>query len=267
MSLKGFIPSNMAIKAKPTNEEKVLKDFIDLLLEKQTVSSVELVLDMKPNLSKYNFLDNVNLNINNLLQEEFTTVEELIDKLYYQGKKKGYTRLDVKEYMGNHDTRALTTLKNYNFDLIKNLNHDLQSEIRQVIWRGVATDQTPKQIAKSIEKTSIQPLTVNNRKISIMERAEMISRTEPQRAMNQGIINSMTEYGVEWFNTSLGPNPCPICQEIHDNGPYNIYKDPIPPFHPRCHCVPIAADPPKAKAKDIDNPIDLTKRIPIEKKY
>lgn len=67
----------------------------------------------------------------------------------------------------------------------------------------------------------------------------MIAKTETQRALNTGLMDSYKELGIKWFDTLLGPRPCNTCIAIRNDGPYRVGIDPFPPFHPRCFCVPV----------------------------
>jgi len=71
-------------------------------------------------------------------------------------------------------------------------------------------------------------------------RAAMIARTEVARAQMQGTMNTWAQLGVEQVNVLLSEdNPCDICEEIADDGPYDL-TDPVIlsfPFHPNCQCT------------------------------
>jgi hypothetical protein len=70
------------------------------------------------------------------------------------------------------------------------------------------------------------------------DRARKIFRTESARAYSEGTVRQYQKEGVKKINTLLGPNPCPICVDINQSGPYNT-KDVhgMLPIHPNCSCV------------------------------
>ena len=74
------------------------------------------------------------------------------------------------------------------------------------------------------------------------DRARRIFRTETARAYNEGCLRQYAKEGVEKINVRLGPNPCPVCVELAQAGPYKVEEAyGIWPTHPNCSCVLVNA--------------------------
>jgi SPP1 gp7 family putative phage head morphogenesis protein len=72
-------------------------------------------------------------------------------------------------------------------------------------------------------------------------RAETIARTEINNALREGIVETMSEQGIERVIWVADPECCPICEE-YDGEEYTIdeYGDIMNP-HPNCECTVVMA--------------------------
>lgn len=71
-------------------------------------------------------------------------------------------------------------------------------------------------------------------------RAATIARTEVARAQMQGTRSVWQALGVKQVEVLLSAdNPCDECQDISDNGPYDLEDAVLDeyPFHPNCQCT------------------------------
>jgi hypothetical protein len=78
------------------------------------------------------------------------------------------------------------------------------------------------------------------------DRAEMISRTEINMAMNQGVLEAGRQAQAQGMNVrkvwTLGANPCPQCEDAAAEGDIDLEEDfgsdagDSPPLHPNCEC-------------------------------
>lgn len=147
------------------------------------------------------------------------------------------------------DRHSLYFLKNYNFNQVVGLTHDLQSQIRRSIYEGVAEGKSIPQIARSLrEGRGIPPLDVVSKKtgkvirtIDPQKRATMIARTETMRARNQGLLNNYLQHGINsvMINSAGDTRVCGYCLLAESEGPYEILSGRLPylPLHPLCRCV------------------------------
>lgn len=237
------------------------QDLIKSILDQQININIDLVKEAnKLELLRTDFLDQVNTD--KLLKNNYDNVKDYTKQFYDIGKEKGFSQLQVKEFVSQVDTHALFNLTNYNFGLIKNVSDDVTRQIRKEVWQGVSRDESVVQIAERIKKTGIEPIeTINGRKITVDQRASMIARTESTRARNQGLINSYLQYGIGSFNSVVvrTAGTCNDCLDIEAKGPYDIKKDSdkIPPHHTRCNCHPEPAEEPNSEPKDPNSFPDL----------
>lgn len=222
-----------------TPEQLAFYDLIDSIIMAQMDINMDLVKEARvKELMRYDFLRSVNPEMDRFITSKMPDVESFTKSFYEHGKKLGYDQMKVDAFTSNVDTRALFNLNRYDFNLIKNLSIDLQADVQRTVWRGVANNQTTKEITRRLAKLPIEPLKVNNRVISAKTRAEMIAKTETMRARNQGLFMTYEEYNIPYWNTLLGKNPCPRCLRIHNAGPYPLEDFMRPPFHTRCECTP-----------------------------
>lgn len=176
--------------------------------------------------------------------QAFLLITPLITSAYYHGRNQALEMISKENYSHVVENAAIGFLRQYNFDLISNLNNDLRENIRAVLWRGIHNGDDPAEIAKRIRDLPLNPLEVMNKKTGEVERiipaevrADMIARTEIMRAYNQGILTTCQQYGIELFNVILGDTPCGDCEELPLNNPYRVDDLPPIPMHPNCQCT------------------------------
>jgi len=78
------------------------------------------------------------------------------------------------------------------------------------------------------------------------DRAEMIARTEMNMAQSQGVLEAGRQAAAEGLAVqkvwTLGPNPCPLCEDAAAEGVIDLDDDfgsdagDAPPLHPNCEC-------------------------------
>ena len=79
--------------------------------------------------------------------------------------------------------------------------------------------------------------------IGSSHRAEMIAQTEVNRAVTAATLDTYTANGVTQWELVISDDACDECQDVADNGPYDIdTQEDAPPIHPLCRCAasPIA---------------------------
>lgn len=163
--------------------------------------------------------------------------EAYIQQFYETGARLGYSDLGATLIFTEADKEALYFLKNYNFELIKDLNKELQSGIKEVITQSVLEGNGYKETARLLLDL---PLTPINSNISLRQRAEMIARTEHARAVNTGTMQAYTNQGVTEVNIlTVGEanGACDDCLDLEDNNPYPLEEAMnFLPAHPNCRC-------------------------------
>ena len=225
-------------KAWPKGPSKVFHDLILSLMNQQVSLTQDYLKEAEANaIMKTDFLQGITPQLDQVVYSSAPDVASYVKDFYNLGKDNGFSSMKVDTFTGQADTNALYSLTQYDFGLVTNLSDDLRNEIQYTVWNGVADSNGIPTIAKALEQTTLEPLTVGNRVIDIPTRAMMIAKTEAVRANNQGLLMSFKQYGVQMVDVVNGPNPCDDCQDIADNGPYPIddIPDGGPPFHPNCY--------------------------------
>lgn len=180
------------------------------------------------------FFNTIESNIDEIVNSKATTVDDMITHFYEVGNRFGFKQIKREIVFTSADANSLFNIKNYNFELIRNISTDLKSAIRESIWRSVAQGESAENTARRLRDLPLEPL---NKKQSIRSRAMSIARTEVMRAKNTGCLQAYTNYGVnQVYVPSIGDgNECPKCLAIINNGPYTIQEASlILPAHPNC---------------------------------
>lgn len=164
--------------------------------------------------------------------------EQYIEEFYRMGSELGYRELRQTIDFTSADRKALYYLKEYNFDLIRNLDDELREGVRQVITQSVMEGQGASETTRQLLELPLKPIKGSN--ISVRQRAEMIARTEHARALNNGTIQSYYEMGVTQVDviTAGDGTVCKYCIEAEDNNPHPIKEAAdLLPMHPYCRCA------------------------------
>ena len=181
----------------------------------------------KANLKKY---------LDSIIEANVESVEGYIEYFYAVGRELGCEELNEKVKFSDTDAKALFFLKEYNFELVKNVNDEIANGIKKVITEQLATGKHPYDVVPDLMKLPFHPL---DTKISVKTRCEYIARTESARALNTGSLQSYEILGVTQvdFITSHTRNVCDICRELEEKSPYSLKEamSLICP-HPNCRC-------------------------------
>ena len=197
--------------------------------------------------------------MDDITKENIENEEEYINQFYKIGKDLGEKELKHKMDFTNADKKALKFLKDYNYDLIKNVNDDIAHGVRKVITEAVASGKHPTEVVADLMELPFKP---NDTRISVKTRCELIARTESARALNTGTLQSYYKMGVTEVDiiTSGTDSVCDECLELEANSPYPVsVAMRLLPAHPGC-CCSFAAVTESIADEPVDNPLiaDLT---------
>ena len=171
-----------------------------------------------------------------ILESTVDGSEAYIQQFYETGARLGYSDLGATLVFTEADKEALYYLKNYNFELIKDLNKELEAGIREVITQSVLEGNGYKETARLLLDLPLSPINSN---ISLRQRAEMIARTEHARAVNTGTMQAYTNQGVTEVNIlTVGEDngACDECLDLEDKNPYSLEEAMgFLPVHPNCY--------------------------------
>lgn len=176
-----------------------------------------------------------------IIERSVADSDAYLEQFYKTGLSLGYKDLHTKLVFTEMDKEALYHLKNYNFDLIRDLNKELQTGIKTVITESVLEGHGYQETASRLLELPLEPIKSN---VSLRQRAEMIARTEHARAVNTGTIQAYTNMGVTEVEilTAGDAYVCEDCLDAEAAGPIPLKEAmDLIPFHPNCRCsyVPV----------------------------
>lgn len=180
----------------------------------------------------------INQRLDELINYNASSSEQFIAEFYRIGAELGYEDIQQTLAYTIADQEALFHVSKYNFDLITNVNQELKSGIKEVIFNAVAQGEGYQTTMRNLLEL---PLTPINHNISVRTRAEMIARTEFARAVNTGTLQSYANYGVDQvdINTSHDSLVCDYCRILERDNPYTLQEvmnNLLLPAHPNCRC-------------------------------
>ena len=206
-----------------------------------------------------------------ILEEYYANINELIETIYEKGKQKGYSDIRQRIRFTETDRLALAFAKEYNFDLITNLDDDVRNQIKNVITKGVIAGEHPSKIAPQILNIAEEQLEESI--FTPKQRATLIARTETSRVQNTGILQTYVNEGYTEVKilTAEDNNVCYTCLKyafefnedaevtLENRGEeriHNIHElikgESFPPFHPLCRCTYLSVW--KSKGQPPENP-------------
>jgi SPP1 gp7 family putative phage head morphogenesis protein len=148
--------------------------------------------------------------------------------------------------MSEQDKRAVDFLSHYQFNEIAQSFENLKSDLRRHLIAGVQEGRHPIEVGRVIARELEDYKT----------QWDVVAITETARAQTQGRLQEYTDEGLTHveFSTANDPRVCVTCQEfegrivriadLYGKSNYGRKRDdwlPVPPVHPRCRCVLLAA--------------------------
>ena len=169
------------------------------------------------------------------------TLYKMVQKSYMDGLEEAEIQFDMNF---TPDTKSLNFIQEFSFDNVTKLTNDLKDNLKREVNLGIMNRESTSAIRSRIR--DVLDTTI--------ERAEMIQRTELNRANNMGFFEGARDSGLsvkkKWDaqpeRTSRKGNrvPCVHCeyldgqvvdmnaQFVDDKGK-NFF---LPPHHPNCAC-------------------------------
>lgn len=145
--------------------------------------------------------------------------------------------------------------------LAQNVSESLKASLRQALIEGIAANETIPQLMSRIEAQLDSAATIQVRPVLDAEgnvlragslrrldratAAEIIARTEANRAYNEGNLDALRQAEVERVQWLLASDACPICVELAETAPGNKLgrimsldeASGVIPAHPQCRCT------------------------------
>jgi len=159
--------------------------------------------------------------------------DAIINHTFVKGWDEAEKQVD-KNLMMNKD--AITFIQDYTYNNIKGMTEEIMQDLRQELERGIMSGEGIAKIKERVSKV-----------FDVGEnRAEMIARTETNRAENQGKLQGFKSSGEKFkkqWNTHFDDRTSEICKRLHNQivGMNENFKDkqsgwegPCPPSHVNC---------------------------------
>ena len=212
-----------------------------------------------------------------IFDEHYKNVDDLLDAIYDEGKRKGYENIRETLRYTDADLQAIRLAKDYNYDLIRNLTSDVHATVKDKILQGIVMGENPYNLARTLQKAGVTRL--KGSPFTARQRATMIAKTETSRMQNTGMIQSYLNEGYTQVKilTAEDNHVCTTClyyayhydtdkgltyegrgeERIHDIVTL-IKGGKFPPFHPLCRCTYLTVWETKHEAPSNPPIINLT---------
>lgn len=120
---------------------------------------------------------------------------------------------------------GLATLLSRSGVTIKGITDTTMDDLAKVLADGVGSGDSAKTLADKVQTVIASPT-----------RAMAIARTEINRAMTAGDLQTYRDAGLSQFDWLDSPGACPICIAKVEDNPHELGDD-GPPAHPNCRCT------------------------------
>ena len=177
--------------------------------------------------------------------------------------------MDKQPVQTKKDRQALNNLTQYNQQVIQSINSELASGIVAGIGKSI-DEGTLNTFTDNLFETQNNKLPYilgddgiidNPQRFSVDTRCVFTAKTEYARAVNTGLLQSYTNYGVKKYEliTSGLPTVCNKCLEYESHNPYTLDEiTSILPVHVNCVCSVKGVLPVNMSLQSNTPVIDLT---------
>ena len=192
-------------------------------------------------------------------------VDDVISIKFNFGWDKSEKQIDQNVPMNN---KAVEFLQNHTFDNIKDMTEEIANDLKAELSRGIINGESIPKLKKRVSKV----FDVGN------VRAEMISRTEANRAENNGKLLAMKgsglDYNKKWVSAH-DDRTSELCKHLdgqvvglNEDFSYGKWSGQSPPSHVNCRSTMIFIDKEEVEQKRIEKlEKDLIEQSKAENKY
>ncbi len=152
-------------------------------------------------------------------------------------------------------------LRNNASTLAGHVAESIKASLRQALIEGIAANESVQQLQSRVEAqldafatVNVRPVidaqgnvirTGHTRSVSRSSAAELIARTEANRAYNEGNLDALNQAGIEKVVFLLSPDACPECRAVSESIPGEKLGKTLAmdeartllPIHPNCRCT------------------------------
>jgi len=176
-------------------------------------------------------------------------VDEVIDFKFQFGWDKSEKQINKNVPMNN---KAVDFLKDYTFNNIKDMTSEIANDLKQELSRGIINGESIPKLKKRVTKV----FNVGN------NRAEMIARTESNRAENNGKLLAMKSSGENYMKRWLSAHDertSDLCKtldgqtvDLDDDFHARDWTGQSPPSHVNCRSTMIFIEKEDVEKKEIE---------------
>lgn len=187
-------------------------------------------------------------------------VERFIRRNYAKGMNAEEVTLKLTTNVST-DERKINLMTENVVSEIDGVMNDLNRKLQESIREGILNNESPSKIKKRIQLL-LNPTEkrkyefASGRKMNWSERLDVITRTESNRAQNQGHMDTFNQSGLKgkkWISIHPDERLCPICSKagnMYDKAAaipvddefkvtvpkYGVFRFQAPPIHVNCRC-------------------------------
>lgn len=189
------------------------------------------------------------IKLNNLIQGNSKRIDSHISNFYRNGMNIGFSDINKTFKSTSADSESLDILLDYNERLVRSFDDEVAYGIKDAILGGIENGLVIPALVHELVGLPYKPLDIEYMHpqtselvtpiISPRTRAEMITRTEYARAVNNGTLQAYANYGVSEVDivTAGDGFVCDLCADVEANNPYSILEvGNILQVHPNCRC-------------------------------
>lgn len=123
----------------------------------------------------------------------------------------------------------------------RDIVNGLLDHVNDAISKALGNEQDEEE---QLSQADIVDATMND---LIEQLPELIAETETVSAIEQSVVDTLKDGGVQRIAWIAEPDACPMCLELAAQGPIPADSEweggiSSPPLHPRCRCVVINAE-------------------------
>jgi len=189
----------------------------------------------------------------------------IVERFVRRNYAKGMTAEEVKLRMRTNaipEERKIELMTEQVSSEVSGVMDELNRKLQESIRDGVLNNENPTQLKKRVQLL-LNPTEkrkhdfASGRKMNWNDRINMITRTESNRAQNQGrhdaFIQSGLPEGHKWISVHPDERLCPICSKVGNKydkesaipideefvvtvPKYGTFRFQLPPIHPNCRC-------------------------------
>ncbi len=191
-------------------------------------------------------------------------IARVLERFTLEAARKGLSLAASRNALEDVDEPSLALqekIRNNALSLAGHVSETIKASLREALIQGIAADETVPQLMQRIEaqldsvaRVQVRPVVDAEgnvlragsvRQLDRATAAEIIARTEANRAYNEGNLDALAQAGIERAQWLLASDACPICVELAETTPGEKLgrimaveeASGVIPAHPQCRCT------------------------------